>query len=60
MKAARYACYRLRSVMSSSTPPSSPRPETADPCHLKLKLLVLVVIVRDVDDACCLLDTLLQ
>lgn len=34
--------------------------EVADPCHLQLKLLVLVVIMRYVDDARCLLDTLLQ
>ena len=34
--------------------------ETADPRHLKLKLLVLAVLVRDVDDACGLLDALLE
>ena len=32
----------------------------ADPCHLQLKLLVLVVVVCNVDDARGLLDALLQ
>jgi hypothetical protein len=31
----------------------------ANPGHFQLKLLVLVVVVRNVDDARCLLDTLL-
>jgi hypothetical protein len=31
----------------------------ANPGHLQLELLVLVVVVRHVYDACCLLDTLL-
>jgi len=31
----------------------------ADPCHLQLELLVLVVVVSNVDDARGLLDTLL-
>ena len=34
--------------------------QIADPGQLQLELLVLVVIVGDVDDACGLLDTVLQ
>jgi hypothetical protein len=34
--------------------------EVADPGQLQLELLVLVVIVGDVDDACGLLDTVQQ
>ena len=34
--------------------------QVADPGQLQLKLLVLVVVVCYVDDACCLLDSLLK
>ncbi len=34
--------------------------EVADPGQLQLELLVLVVIVSDIDDACGFLDTVLQ